>query len=114
MPPPKENGGSETGTGRKKGAVTRARQEVLDAPAVGPFPARIESLASEPQFEAKSTLADPDAARVVYSAQIDFPSDGEWRVAAVIKEGEETSAKLLTSAEVGEFTDIPRPASRPR
>src|SRR5262249_9639914 len=60
-------------------------------------------------FDATTTLSDPDAAEVVYSADIDFPSNGEWRVAAVVSEGGETSAKLLTSAEVGEFSSIPRP-----
>jgi hypothetical protein len=111
VPPPSKGGPSseEAGTQRRKGAVTKARQEVLDARAFGPFPARIETLATEPRFRAETTVEDPDAAHVVYSAQIDFPSDGEWRVAAVIKEGEETSAKLLTTAEVGEFSSVPRP-----
>lgn len=112
VPPPKQGGSAEEGTGRAKGAVTRARQEVLEQTAIGPFPARIETLATEPRFRAKSTLEDPDAAQVVYSAQIKFPSNGEWRVAAVIREGEETTAKLLPSAEVGEFTSIPRPGEK--
>jgi hypothetical protein len=107
VPPAKKGGKAEEGP-RGKGAKTRARQEVLDATAVGPFPASIETLATEPGFQAKTTLDDPDAANVVYSAQLDFPSNGEWRVAAVIREGEETSAKLLPSAEVGEFSSIPR------
>jgi hypothetical protein len=105
-------GALEAGTLRRKGARTRARQEGLEAPALGPFPARIETLATEPRFQAKTTTEDPDAAQVVYSAQVDFPSDGEWRVAAVIREGGETSAKLLPSAEVGEFSSIPRPGQR--
>jgi hypothetical protein len=109
VPPPKEDGETEAGTGRKKGAKTEAQRDGLNARAIGPFPARIETLATEPRFRARSTLDDPDAAEVVYSAQIDFPGNGEWRVAAVIREGEETSAKLLTSAEVGEFTSVPRP-----
>ncbi len=109
VPPPKKGGGPEVGTHRKKGAKTRARQEVLNAPALGPFPARIETLATKAQFQAKSTLEDPDSATVVYSAQLDFPSNGEWRVAAVIREGDETFVKLLPSAEVGEFSSIPRP-----
>jgi hypothetical protein len=109
VPAAKQNGETEAGTGRKKGGLARARQEVLDAPAIGPFPARIETLAVEPPYQAQTTLDDPDAANVVYSAQIDFPSNGEWRVAAVIKEDEETTAKLLPSAEVGEFSSIPRP-----
>jgi hypothetical protein len=109
VPSAKASSGDAEEGPRKKGALARARQEVLNAPAVGPFPARIETLATEPRFQAETTLGDPDAANVVYSAEIDFPSNGEWRVAAVLKEGEETSAKLLPNVEVGEFTSIPRP-----
>jgi len=109
VPPPEKGGEAEAGTGRRKGAKTKAQQEVLNARAFGPFPARIETLATEPRFQAASTLEDPDAAHVVYSAQVDFPSDGEWRVAAVIREGGETSAKLLPSVNVGEFSSVPRP-----
>ncbi len=49
------------------------------------------------------------AATVVYSTNLDFPSNGEWRIAAVIKEedGEFTGA-ILPSAVVGEFDGIPR------
>jgi hypothetical protein len=106
--PPLGKGGDAEGP-RQKGAKARASQEGLDARAIGPFPARIETLATEPRFQAKTTLEDPDAAGVVYSAPVNFPTNGEWRVAAVIREGEETSAKLLPSVEVGEFSSIPRP-----
>ena len=54
----------------------------------------------------------PTPRRVVYSTDIDFPSDGEWRIAAVIKEGDEAEATLLPSAVVGEFNRIPRPGEK--
>lgn len=92
-----------------KGQVAQAQQQALDEPAVGPFPAKIESLATKPAFRAKTTADDPDAASVVYSSEIDFPSEGEWRIAALIKEGDELKGTLLPSAVVGEFKDIPRP-----
>jgi hypothetical protein len=109
VPPPKGQG---SGTGKngkqKKGAVARARTEALEQPAVGPFPAAIESLATKPAYRAQTTASDPDAATIVYTTNIDFPSNGEWRIAALIKQGDETVATLLPSAVVGEFKGIPR------
>jgi hypothetical protein len=92
-----------------KGQVAMAEAQALEESAVGPFPAKIESLATKPEFEGRTTSEDPEAARMVYSSQLEFPSAGEWRLAAVIKEEGETTATLLPSAEVGEFTRIPRP-----
>jgi hypothetical protein len=91
-----------------KGADARAAIKALEEPATGPFPARIESLATQPAFRAQTTADDPNAASVVYSTEIDFPSDGEWRVAAVIKEGDQLTATLLPSAIVGNYSRIPK------
>ncbi len=90
-----------------KGAVARAEKKVLEEPAIGPFPARVESLATEPAFRAATTDEDPAAATVVYSTQIDFPADGEWKVAAVIREEGELTGTLLPSAIVGRFSRVP-------
>lgn len=106
---PAVSGKSRSGN---KGQVAKAQKEALDQPAIGPFPARIESLQTKPAFRAKTTSDDPNAATVVYSSQIDFPSDGEWRIAALIKEGDEIGGTLLPSASVGMFKKIPRPGSR--
>lgn len=91
-----------------KGAVARVRREALEAPATGPFPARIESIGTEASFRAQTTANDPNAPSVVYVTELDFPSDGEWRIAALIREGDETTGAVLPSAIVGEFTRIPR------
>lgn len=91
-----------------KGAIAQAQDQALDEPAIGPFPAAIESLETKPAFRAKTTADDPDAASAVYSTNIDFPSNGEWRIAAVIKQGDELTATLLPSAVVGEFKKIPQ------
>ncbi len=89
----------------KRRAASSAREE----PAIGPFPAAIESLQTKPAFRAQTTTSDPDAATVVYSTQIDFPSDGEWRIAALIRRGDELEATLLsTSAVVGKFAKVPQ------
>jgi hypothetical protein len=104
-----EPGGEEaTGNGRTKGAVARARTEALEQPAKGPYPAAIESLATQPAYRAQTTTSDPDAATIVYTTDVDFPSNGEWRVAALIKQGDETVATLLPSASVGEFKGVPK------
>jgi hypothetical protein len=105
-------GGTVQGGEQKKGAVARARTEALEAPAMGPYPAAIESLATKPAFRAQTTSSDPDAATLVYSTDIDFPSDGEWRVAALIKQGDEIAATLLPSATVGEFKGVPQVGQR--
>ena len=108
-PAPKPGAKSKSGN---KGAVAKAQAQALDQPAVGPFPAAIESLATQPAFRAQTTTSDPDAASVVYSTEIDFPSDGEWQVAALVKEDGEIKGTLLPSAVVGEFSQIPRPGDQ--
>src|SRR6185503_19527045 len=70
--------------------------------------ATVETLQTKPAFRAQTTVADPDAATVVYSTEVNFPSDGEWRIAAVIKEGDKLTATLLPSVIVGEFERVPR------
>lgn len=101
-------GGSAKNGKQKKGAVARARTEALEQPAMGPYPAAIESLATQPAYRAQTTTSDPDAATIVYTTDIYFPSDGEWRIAALIKQGDEVAATLLPSASVGEFKRVPR------
>jgi hypothetical protein len=104
-PQPKPGSKSKSGS---KGAAAKAEAQALDEPAVGPFPAAIESLVTQPAFRAQTTSSDPDAASVVYSTEIDFPSEGEWRIAALVKEDGEVKGTLLPSAVVGEFSGIPR------
>ena len=97
-----------TGSTSDKKAQIRA----LDEPAVGPFPARIESLQTQPAFRAQTTTSDPDAATVVYVTDVDFPKDGEWRIAAMIKKDGELTSTLLPSAVVGTFAKIPQPGQK--
>ncbi len=108
VPRTKPGGGGVAGSGEEKGAAARARTEALEQPAVGPYPAAIESLATQPAFRAQTTTGDPDAASVVYTTEVDFPSEGEWRIVALIKQGDELAASLLPSASVGEFKGVPR------
>ena len=106
VPKPKPGARAKSGN---KGLTGKAQAQALEEEAIGPFPARIETLATKPAFEATTTSEDPDVARVVYSAQVPFPEDGAWRMAALIREGDELSATLLPSAQVGEFDAVPRP-----
>ena len=95
-----------------RGPTAKAQQQALDQPAVGPFPASIESLATKPAFRAETTAEDPDAARVVYSTELSLPSAGEWRIAAIIREDGELRGTPVGTAVVGEFKRIPRPGQK--
>lgn len=109
VPQAKGGGGGTAQDGKRtKGSAARARTEALEQPAMGPYPAAIESLATKPAYRAQTTTADPDAATIVYTTDIDFSSDGEWQIAALIKQGDELAATLLPSASVGEFKRVPR------
>lgn len=107
---PEVGPGERSGPGGKGQAT--AVEEGLKQPAIGPFPARIESLAADPAFRGKGIVESPEAAGVVYSTQIDFPSDGQWQVAALVKSVEGIEGKLLPGVVVGEFQAVPRPGER--
>ena len=100
--------GTAAGTDREKEAL----EEALGQPAVGPYPAAVESVATQPAFRAMTTTDDPDAATAVYSTTVDFPKDGEWRIVALLEEDGELKSSLLPSASVGAFARVPRPGQR--
>ena len=63
VPPAVPGGAAAVENGKeKKDAVAQAREEALEQPAMGPYPAAIESLATKPAFRAQTTSSDPDAA----------------------------------------------------
>jgi hypothetical protein len=109
VPAPKPGAKSKSGN---LGQDAKAEAQALDQPAVGPFPASIESLATKPAFRAETTSDDPDAASVVYSAKLDFPGNGEWRLAAILKEDGELKGALLPGVAVGEFKKVPKAGQR--
>jgi hypothetical protein len=108
-PTPKAGAKSKSGN---KGPAAKAEAQALDERAIGPFPAKVETLVTQPAFRAQTTSDDPDAASVVYSSDLDFASDGEWRIVALVKYDGETKGTLLPSAVVGEFKGIPRPGEK--
>jgi hypothetical protein len=119
------------------GVFTLEREQITDAEvaiyvahgahgeAKGPFPARVESLETDPAFESQTTAGDPDAARVVYVTEVEFDGDGEWRIVALVREGESLEGSRAPSAVVGELPsankeslgvggefDVPQPGER--
>lgn len=83
-----------------------------DGEVSGPFPARIESLETEPAFTARTTADDPDSARVFYASEVRFDQPGEWRLLAVIRDGEEYAATRLPSVTVESEDPVPAPGER--
>lgn len=75
--------------------------------ATGPNPAEVESLETDPAFESRTTADDPDAAKVVYLSQIDFDRPGEWRLVAMIRDGDQLVATRLPSIMVSKHEQIP-------
>ena len=59
--------------GRLRGTGGRRRGQ-------GPFPARYESLAVKPQFQSRGVEADPDSAKSVYVADVEFPEPGSYEM----------------------------------
>jgi hypothetical protein len=91
-----------------RGRLSKAQDQALDQPAHGPFPAAIESLATKPGFQSRSTGQDPDAPGVVYVTSVNLPSKGEWRFAAILREDGELKGTPLPGVVVGEFRHIPK------
>jgi len=79
----------------------------------GPYPATIHSLATPPAFAAKTTTQDPDAAKYVYTTNVDMPGKGEWQILAMFRQddGSYTYARV-PSAVVGKFPDVPQPGDK--
>ncbi len=55
-----------------------------DGKVEGPFPARVESLETQPAFTAQTTSGDPDAAKAVYVTDLSLDQPGEWRLVAMV------------------------------
>jgi hypothetical protein len=77
-----------------------------DGKVEGPYPARIESLETEPEFVAQTTA--PDDAKAVYVADVPFDQPGEWQLAAVVDTGDgPVATRLQQSVIVQEQQQIP-------
>jgi hypothetical protein len=109
VPQPKPGAKSKPGN---RGPVAKAEAKALDQPAVGPFPVSIESLAAGPAFRTPPADEGAELASVVYSTKLTFPGEGEWLIAAIVKEDEELKGEVISKAMVGEFKKIPKPGER--
>ena len=92
--------------------ITDAEIAIYAAPgdggeAVGPYPAKIESLETDAAFEARTTADDPDSAKAVYVSDVEFDKPGEWRLLALIRDGDELQAARVPSAIVDDYSKIP-------
>lgn len=107
------------------GVFTKGKEQVADAEvavyfaqgkegeAIGPFPARVESLVTPPAYRAQTTAQDPSAATAVYVVpSVDFTRTGEWRAIAVFRTPQGLEGTLMPSAVVGKFPEIPRPGEK--
>jgi hypothetical protein len=59
--------------------------EGVDETAYGPFPARYTPIQVDPEFRSRTSADDPDSARSVYVAHVEFPHAGVYLVSAVTK-----------------------------
>jgi hypothetical protein len=94
-----------------KGLVGKAQAQALEQPAIGPFPATIESLATQPPFQGRTTTEDPDVASVIYSTELHLGA-GDYRPGILIKEKGGVGWKVLPSIKVDEYAKIPRPGEK--
>jgi hypothetical protein len=78
-------------------------------PAQGPYPARVDSLATDAAFTAQTTSSDPDAAKTVYVTEIPFDRPGEWRFVALVRgeDGDLSSASLAGPVVVHRDDPVP-------
>jgi hypothetical protein len=101
------------------GVFTVAREQITDAEVAiyaapgpdgkprGPFPARIETLETDPAFRARTTAEDPDAALALYVTELPLDRPGEWRLVALVRHDGRLLASRLHSIEVAEHPEIP-------
>ncbi len=76
--------------------------------AEGPYPATVHSLETPAAFASQTTSQDPDAAKYVYTSEVDLPSKGEWQIMAMFREGDGSYSYVrVPSAVVGKSANVP-------
>jgi hypothetical protein len=84
-----------------------------DGRAAGPFPARIESLATDPAFSSETSAAESQPVTVAYVSELEFDRPGEWRLLALVNRAEGAVASRLPSIEVADYEAVPDVGERP-
>lgn len=95
-------------------AIYAAPGAGLKGKAIGPFPARIEDITTESKYRAQTTASDPDAASVVYVADVPLETKGKWAFGALVRndDGSYGASVVPTPGLVGENERIPRPGDK--
>jgi hypothetical protein len=103
------------------GLFDRARKQIADAPAAiyvapvgggpvrGPYPARFESLKTDPEFRSQSVAEDPDAGESVYVADIPFEEPGDYEAIAAVRLDDRLTAATLSGTALRVVKDSPVP-----
>ena len=91
---------------RRRGRALRRTGERSEA--IGPYPAKIDSLETDPEFEARTTADDPDSAKAVYTTERSWISRASGDMGAVIRQdGELLSTRLQGAVIVDDYSKIP-------
>lgn len=80
---------------------------------VGPFPAHLETLETEPAYRAQTSGARGDAKSVYVVPKVDFDQDGSWLAVAILKGPNGLEASRVPSPTVGANPRIPEVGQRP-
>ena len=84
------------------------------APAIGPLPAKLETLETKPAYRSRNGTGPGEAKSVYVVPKVDFPADGSYLAVAMIKGKDgKLEASRLPSPVVGEFPTVPKVGERP-
>jgi hypothetical protein len=81
---------------------------------IGPLPAKLETLQTEPAYRSQNGSGPGEAKSVYVVPKVDFPSDGSYLAIAMIKSADGTlEASRLPSPVVGQYPKVPKVGERP-
>ncbi|MFT3866186.1 MAG: hypothetical protein QM729_18130 [Solirubrobacterales bacterium] len=82
--------------------------------AIGPLPAKLETLQTKPAYRSQNGSGPGEAKSVYVVPKVDFDKEGSWLAIAMIKtKGGKLEASRVPSPVVGEFPDVPQVGERP-
>ena len=84
----------------------------MDETAHGPFEAHYRRIEVEPEFRSRNVSEDPDSARSIYVAEVDFPRGGSYLVAAVTLLNGRPVAAQPAQVRVGGARQVPAVGDR--
>jgi hypothetical protein len=79
----------------------------VDEAAHGPFVGHYKRIEVEPEFRSRNTSSDPDSAKSVYVAAVDFPRPGMYVVSAVAELNGRFVAAQPAQVRVGRAKEVP-------